>query len=85
MTVLSFTLEEASGVSSINPPVAQIFVEYQFLDFDSSELETPTSQPLPLPGQTAIFNFTKGIYCTVYCIVCYIDTCMYYYTCRVHY
>ena len=61
LTILSFTLEEESGVSTMTPPVTQIFVEYQFLDFDSSDLETPTSQALPLPGQTAIFNFTKGL------------------------
>lgn len=62
ITVLSFTLEEegVDGLQSLQISNAQVFIEYQLLDIDESELETPTSLPLPQPGQTAVFNFTKG-------------------------
>lgn len=59
ITVESFTLETDSSIES-NTHVCNLFVEYQFLDFDYGELETPTSLPKPLPGETITFNFKKG-------------------------
>lgn len=59
ITVESFTLETGSSIES-NAQIRNLFVEYQFLDFDYGELETPSSLPKPCPGETITFNFKKG-------------------------
>ena len=59
ITIESFTLETDSSMES-DPHVCNLFVEYQFLDFDYGELETPTSLPKPTLGETITFNFKKG-------------------------
>ena len=35
-------------------------MEYQFLDYDYGELETPSAAVSPEPGQPIVFNFRKG-------------------------
>ena len=59
ITVESFTLEADSPLVE-GSGVCNLFVEYQFLDFDFGELETPTSLPKPAPGESIVFNFKKG-------------------------
>ena len=58
ITVESFTLEEGSSLAR-NPGITNIFVEYQFLDFDFGELETK-SLPKPKEGMDVHFSFKRG-------------------------
>ena len=58
ITIHSFTLEPGCSLA-VNPAVGNIFIEYQFLSYDSSELET-SSLPKPLEGGEVNFNFRKG-------------------------
>ena len=59
ITIESFTLEDDSTIATaIN--ITNLFVEYSFLNFEYGELETPSSQPKPQPGEPAIYNFKKG-------------------------
>lgn len=60
ITILSFTLESGCSLAD-DDTVKNVFVEYQFLNFDYGELETPSSLPKPLEGETVHFNFTKGV------------------------
>lgn len=62
MTIIieSFTLESDSTAETADSTRYNLFVEYQFLDFDFGELETPSSLPKPAPGETIVFNFEKG-------------------------
>ncbi len=50
ITVHSFTLEAGSSLA-FNPSVKNMFIEYHFLNYDSSELETPSSLPKPNEGE----------------------------------
>lgn len=59
ITVKSFTLESGSSLA-YNDSVKKVFVEYQFLNYDYGELETPSSLPKPKEGRDAHFNFKKG-------------------------
>lgn len=61
ITVHSFTLEPGSSLAR-NAAVGNIFIEYQFLNYDSSELETPSSLPKPQEGKEVYYNFRKGTY-----------------------
>ena len=47
--------------------VTNLFVEYNFLNFEYGELETPTSQPKPLPGEPAVYNYKKGEHTRTQC------------------
>lgn len=58
ITVESFTLETGSSMAS-NHGVKNIFIEYEFLDFDRGELET-SSALKPVESDYAVFNFRKG-------------------------
>ena len=58
ITVDSFTLESGCSLAR-NSSVKDIFVEYQFLNFDFGELETK-SVPKPKEGRDVFFNFKKG-------------------------
>ena len=71
ITVESFILEDDSSIATASN-ITNLFVEYSFLNFEYGELETPSSQPKPLPGEPAIYNFKKGMYsCIVQLYVCY--------------
>ena len=59
ITVESFTLEPGASIAD-DDTIKNIFIEYQFLNFDNEELETPLSLPLPQEGETVEFNFRKG-------------------------
>ena len=59
ITVGSFKLKANSSVAK-NNAIKNIFIEYQFLNFDYGELETPSSLPKPQEGQAVQFNFRKG-------------------------
>ena len=59
LTIVSLTLENGSSLLS-DQSVTRLFVEYQFLDYESSELETPASLPKPSVSKPAVFNFRKG-------------------------
>lgn len=61
ITVESFTFEDDSSIATATT-ITNLFVEYSFLDFEYGELETPSSLPKPLPGESAIYNFKKGNY-----------------------
>ena len=59
ITIESFTLEDDSTIATATN-ITNLFVEYSFLNFEYGELETPSSQPKPQPGEPAIYNFKKG-------------------------
>ena len=60
ITIISLAVNPDSWVAR-DPTVEQLFVEYQFLNYNETELETPISLPKPRPGQSACFNFRQGI------------------------
>ena len=57
ITVESFTLGDDSAIAMATN-ITNLFVEHSFLNLN--ELETPSSQPKPQPGEPAIYNFKKG-------------------------
>ena len=58
ISVHSFTMELNSSVSG-DPAVKSIFVECEFLDFDTAELETKSIMK-PSEGKKTEFGFRKG-------------------------
>ena len=66
ITIESFTLKAGSFIAEA-ANVTDLFVEYSFLNFEYGELETPSSLPKPLPGESANYNFRKGTPCA--CII----------------
>ena len=67
ITIESFTLEDDSSIAT-SANITNLFVEYNFLNFEYGELETPSSQPKPLPGEPAIYNFKKGMHNTIFVV-----------------
>ena len=59
VTIISLAVSADSWLA-LDPTVEQLFVEYQFLNYNETELETPISLPKPRPGQSACFNFRQG-------------------------
>ena len=59
ITVESFTLEADSSLID-DPTITQLFVEYQLLDYNYGDVETPSSLPRPSPGESIVFDFRKG-------------------------
>ena len=59
ITIISLAVNPNSWLA-LDPTVEQLFVEYQFLNYNETELETPVSLPKPRPGQSACFNFRQG-------------------------
>ena len=60
ITIISLAVNPDSWVAR-DTSVEQLFVEYQFLNYNETELETPISLPKPKPGQSACFNFRQGV------------------------
>ena len=55
-------LHSLTAVSDINEALVGhnlIYVDYEFLNYDIEELETPNSIPIPAQGETVLFNFQK--------------------------
>ena len=65
VSIHSFTTETGSPITK-DAAVTSVFVECEFLDLDTAELET-TSVLKPAEGQKAEFGFRKGLHSTWYC------------------
>ncbi|KAI6650591.1 Protein fantom-like [Oopsacas minuta] len=55
-------LHSLTAVSDINQGLVGnnlIYIDYEFLNYDIEELETPNSIPIPKPGDSVLFNFKK--------------------------
>jgi hypothetical protein len=59
ISILSLIIHPESSVAQ-NPQISQLFVEYEFLNFDMNDLETPMSLCKPTNGQKIIFNFRQA-------------------------
>ena len=58
----TIVLHSLTAVSDINQELVGknlIYVDYEFLNYDIEELETPNSIPIPKIGQSILFNFQK--------------------------
>ena len=59
ITIVSFTVEPGSSLTA-REDISGYFVEFQLLDYDYGELETPSVLISPHSTQPAVFNFKKG-------------------------
>ena len=58
-TILLYSLTAVSDISEGLVGNNLIYVDYEFLNYDIEELETPNSIPIPAPGESVLFNFQK--------------------------
>ena len=60
ITVVSFTVQPGSSLVR-RSDVSGYFVEFQLLDYDYGELETPSVYTSPHSTQPVVFNFKTGV------------------------
>ena len=58
-TILLHSLTAVSDLSEGLVGHNLIYVDYEFLNYDIEELETPNSIPIPAMGESVLFNFQK--------------------------
>ena len=59
ITIVSFTVEPGSSLTA-REDISGYFVEFQLLDYDYGELETPSVLTSPHSTLPVVFNFKKG-------------------------
>ena len=58
-TIVIYSLTATSVLNQGPTKDHLVYVDYEFLNYDIEELETPNSIPIPHLGETAVFNFQK--------------------------